>query len=252
MNTTETIARINGVPLHAEDETLDAATLRQRACTELLRQAAQRTGLLAVGDAPVLDGVISDAASAAIERLLDQQLALEEPSEDACRRHYAAHPTAFTQGERAMLRHVLFAVTEGVDVNALRSRAEALLVELRCADPESAAFAEAAAKFSNCPSGQSGGELGTLTREDCAPEFAREVFGNDAIGILPRLVHSRFGFHVIEVRSREAAPLPPFETVRATVAHTLRQQAWINALRHYLQTLADEAEIVGVDLNSED
>ena len=37
------------------------------------------------------DGVISEAASRAIEALLERALQLPEPSEDACRRHYAAH-----------------------------------------------------------------------------------------------------------------------------------------------------------------
>ena len=44
---TATAAHVNGTPLHAPGEQLDQDTLRQRACTELLRQAAQRAGLLA-------------------------------------------------------------------------------------------------------------------------------------------------------------------------------------------------------------
>ena len=47
------IARVNGVPLHDDGETLDDASLRQRASTELLRQAAERAGIQAdsTGDA---------------------------------------------------------------------------------------------------------------------------------------------------------------------------------------------------------
>jgi hypothetical protein len=37
----------------------------------------------------------------------------------------------------------------------------------------------------------------------CAPEFAREIFGKPEVGVLPRLVHSRFGLHVVEVLARE-------------------------------------------------
>ena len=64
------VARINGVPLHAPDAVPAAEDLRQRACTELLRQAAQSAGLLEAGDAPTPDGVTSEAAAAAIEALL--------------------------------------------------------------------------------------------------------------------------------------------------------------------------------------
>ena len=88
------VARINGVALNAPGETLSPEALRQRACTELLRQAAQCAGLLDASDAAFTDGVTSEAASAAIEALLEQNLNVPEPSEEACRRYYAAHQCA--------------------------------------------------------------------------------------------------------------------------------------------------------------
>ena len=245
-------ARVNGVPLHAPGEHLPPEALRQRACTELLRQQAQREGLLPAADLPGTDGATSAEAAQAIERLLDQALQVPDPSEEACRRYHAAHPTLQGQGERLRLRHVLFAVTPGVDVKLLRQRAEALLIELRCADDGGMRFADAARQWSNCPSGQEGGELGWLAREDCAPEFAREVFGSAEVGVLARLVHSRFGLHVVEVCEREAGRPLAFEAVRASVALLLRQQAWVNALRQYLQLLAGAAEVEGVQLDAAD
>ncbi len=65
------VARINGVALHAAGAQPPGDMLRQRACTELLRQQAQRQGLLAEDDAPGLDGATSAAAAQAIERLLE-------------------------------------------------------------------------------------------------------------------------------------------------------------------------------------
>ena len=115
-------AHVNGHALHAVGATLPAAELRQRACTELLRQAAQREGLLDPHDAPATDGAISEAAAAAIEALLERALSIPEPSDEACRRHHAAHAASFASGERARVRHILFAVTPGVDVVALRRR----------------------------------------------------------------------------------------------------------------------------------
>lgn len=237
------VARVNGVPLHDAGERLDETSLRQRACAELLRQAAQAAG--------------DDDASAgdAIERLLERDLQVPEPSEAACRRHFDAHPARWGRGDRLRLRHVLFAVTAGVDVAALRRRAEALLLELRCAEPGSGDFAAAARRASNCPSGADGGELGWLTRDECAAEFAREVFDGEAapgLGVLPRLVHSRHGLHVVEVLEREAGQPPAFESVRAAVAQSLRQQAWVNALRQYLQLLAGQAVLEGVRLDAAD
>ena len=246
------VARINGVALHAAGAQPPGDMLRQRACTELLRQQAQRQRLLAEDDAPGLDGATSAAAAQAIERLLEQALQVPEPSEAACRRYHAAHPGFGSQGERAHLRHVLFAVTPGVDVSLLRQRAERLLLELRCADDGGPRFAEAAGEWSNCPSGAQGGDLGWLTPEDCAPEFAREVFGSQEVGVLARLVHSRFGLHVVQVCARKPAQPQAFDQVQASIALVLRQQAWVNALRQYLQLLAGSAEVEGVQLDAAD
>ena len=248
-----TLARINGVVLHTAGDKLPPDELRQRACTELLRQAAQAAGLLDANDAPSADGVISEAASSAIDTLLEQNLNMPEPSEEACRRHYAAHAGTYHTGERVRVRHILFAVTPGVDVVALRKRAEPIFLDVRCHDDQAAdRFADAARKFSNCPSGAEGGDLGWLNTEDCAPEFARELFGHVEVGVLPRLVHSRFGLHVVEVLEREPGVAQPFESVRGAVAMSLRQQTFVTALRQYLRLLAGEATVEGVELDAAD
>jgi len=253
MQETLTLAAINGVPLQRADETLDDDTLRQRACTELLRQAAIGAGLLSPDDPAPRDGATSAAASAAIEVLLDRELKLPEPSDEACRRHHAAHAARYAVGERVLARHVLFAVMPGVDVVAMRQRAEACLLDLRCQAPGDAdRFAEVAAKTSNCPSGAEGGALGWLGADDCAPEFARELFGQSEVGVLPRLVHSRFGLHVVEVLAREPGRVPGFEALRPALVLALRQQAFVTALRQYLQLLAGQARVEGVALDAAD
>jgi len=243
-------ASINGVIIARPEEALDAPTLRQRGCAELLRQAAIEAGLLASADVPANDGVQSEAASAAIEALLEQALDVPEPSLEACRRYHAAQQATYTTGERVDVRHILFAVTPGVDLNALRQQAEATLLAVRCHGDkdEEDAFAKAARTLSNCPSGADGGQLGWLTTSDCAPEFAKELFGNKEVGVLPRLVHSRFGLHVVEVLGRQPGAAQAFESVQGAVRMALKQQSFVTALRQYLLVLAGAAEIVGVDL----
>lgn len=246
------MACINGVAIQTASDTADTDTLRQRAYSELLRQAAIARGLLASDDAPALDGVLSEAASSAIETLLEQELDVPEPSESACLRYHAANQATYTTGERVDVRHILFAVTPGVDLNALRKQAEATLLNVRCHDDQALedAFAKAARTLSNCPSGAEGGQLGWLTTADCAPEFAKELFGNKEIGVLPRLVHSRFGLHVVEVLAREAGIAQPFESVHGAVAMRLKQQTYVTALRQYLSLLSAQAQVQGIDLES--
>ena len=248
------LARINGIALHSVDETLHADELRQRACSELLRQAAMAQSLLSADDLPSADGVLSEAASRAIEILLEQNLLIPEPSDDACQRHYSAHQASYATGERADVRHILFAVTEGVDVTLLRNRAETCLLNVRCFDGQSQddLFAKDAKNLSNCPSGAEGGQLGWLIQSDCAPEFAKEIIGSKEIGVLPRLVHSRFGLHVVEILAREPGKNQPLQSVRGAVAMALRQKTYVTALRQYLSLLAGHAVLEGIDLYAAD
>jgi peptidyl-prolyl cis-trans isomerase C len=247
-------ARVNGVALNTGDDVLSGDDLRQRAYSELLRQAAVARGLLSDSDVPSADGVLSEEASGAIEKLLEQSLVIPEPSDEVCQRHHAANRATYSTGERINVRHILFAVTQGVDVVALRNRAETTLLDVRCHDGSRAdeAFAKAAGTLSNCPSGAQGGSLGWITAADCAPEFARELFGQAEVGVLPRLVHSRFGLHVVEVLEREPGVEQQFEAVRGAVAMSLRQKAYVTALRQFLSVLAGDAVIEGVDIEAAD
>jgi len=251
MTSTNALPHVNGVLLASPAEQLDADALRQRACSELLRQAAIDAGLLDASDPEPTEGALSEAASAAIEALIEREIVPPEPSDEACRRHHAANVQRYAVGERVQARHVLFAVTPGLDVAALRQRAEACLLDLRCQLTDAPdRFAQVAADTSNCPTGQQGGDLGWLTSGDCAPEFARELFGLPEVGVLPRLVHSRFGLHVVEVLAREPGTVPAYETVRSAVAQALRQQAFTTALRQYLLWLAGQARVEGVDIEA--
>ncbi|NQY21467.1 MAG: peptidylprolyl isomerase [Campylobacteraceae bacterium] len=62
-------------------------------------------------------------------------------------------------------------------------------------------FDSAAAEFSSCPSGQSGGDLGTFTPGQMVPEFDTVVF-NEEVNVVHGPVKTDFGYHLIEITSR--------------------------------------------------
>ncbi len=210
------------------------------AVRELLRQRGVALGLIGADTS-------GTALEDGIEALLDREVMTPGPKEDECRRFYSQHQAEFIAGELVFARHILFGVTPGVPIGPLRSRAEQTLAELK-RQPER--FAERARELSNCPSGQHGGNLGQLSRGDCAPEFEKAIFGSTTTGMLPRLVTTRYGFHIVAVDKRVAGQLVPFEAVREKIAARLADEVGRKALEQYVELLAGNADVRGVDLNA--
>ena len=78
--------------------------------------------------------------------------------------------------------------------------------EPKCADIKAkiaagANFADMAKQHSKCPSGKSGGALGTFSPGQMVPEFDRVVF-NEAVGVVHGPIKTQFGYHLVEITSR--------------------------------------------------
>ena len=68
---------------------------------------------------------------------------------------------------------------------------------------DGADFAEIAAAHSQCPSGKQGGDLGTFSPGQMVREFDTVVF-NEAVGEVHGPVETQFGYHLIEITSRDS------------------------------------------------
>jgi peptidyl-prolyl cis-trans isomerase C len=63
-------------------------------------------------------------------------------------------------------------------------------------------FASMAKAHSSCPSGQKGGDLGRFGPGQMVREFDQVVF-NDEVGKVHGPLQTQFGFHLIEITSRD-------------------------------------------------
>lgn len=63
-------------------------------------------------------------------------------------------------------------------------------------------FGELAKRHSQCPSGRQGGDLGEFSPGQMVPEFDKVVFSAE-VGTVQGPVKTDFGYHLIEVTSRE-------------------------------------------------
>lgn len=248
-------ARINGIALHEPGRRPDPAALREAAYAELLRQHAVTKGLLPHhpgATAPEL----AEAERKIIEAMVDGEVLTPQPTGEEGRRYHEAHKPQFTIGQALHLRHILFAVTPGVNVQALTVHAERALLELTHKSAHAERFAQLAAELSNCPSGAQGGDLGWIGPDDCAPELATELFhlkyAQTGTGVHPRLFHTRFGFHIIDVLERRSGRQPEYEEVRERITDLLTMQSRAKALHQFMTLLVGEALVEGVELEGAD
>ncbi|WP_374627021.1 peptidylprolyl isomerase [Pandoraea sp.] len=243
--------RVNGIVIDARcvadeiDQHRDAAdpeAAAQHALVrrELLRQRARDLRLFAEAD-------VSNASDDAIvDALFRRDVEVRCPTEAECRAYFHEHAGQFRVGDRVQASHILFAMSAGVPLSTTLARAQSAL-DAVLAEP--ASFESVAQTMSDCPSGRAGGSLGMLARGSGAPEFELVLFSGDRLGVLPRLVNTRYGFHVVRIERRVKGRMPPFERVAERIAAQLYEQARVRALRHYVALLAGAAEIRGANDN---
>ena len=66
---------------------------------------------------------------------------------------------------------------------------------------EGADFADMAREHSSCPSGKSGGDLGSFRPGQMVKEFDVVVF-SEQVGMVHGPIQTQFGYHLIEITSR--------------------------------------------------
>ena len=170
-----------------------------------------------------------------IERLLEREVADAEPADADCRRYYQQNPRRFTAGELVDASHILFAVTPRVPPERLRAKAAEVHA---AASREPQRFAQLAGEYSNCPSAAQGGSLGQVGRGDTVPEFEQALLEGERLGVLPELVTTRYGFHVVLIARRIPGRVLPYEEARDEVAAFLRRRGTERAIGEYVRRLA--------------
>ncbi len=182
---------------------------------------------------------------ALIERLIEREVITPAPLEQECERYYRNNSHRFLRGTIVEVGHILFQVTSALAMDALRAKAEAILEELLLHPEQFEAFARA---YSNCPSGEQGGNLGQLSQGQTVPEFERAIFSLKSGQVANRLIETRFGLHIVRVQRRFNGQKAPFELVRERIAAYLTERARERAIKQYLNLLIDQSDIQGTEM----
>jgi peptidyl-prolyl cis-trans isomerase D len=131
-------------------------------------------------------------------------------------RYYNDNIEMFSTPEQVRASHILFK-TEGKDEAAVKAAAEKVLAEAK----GGADFAELAKKHSEDESNAKlGGDLDYFSRGRMVPEFEDAAFGAQP-GLIPDLVKTGYGFHIIKVVDKKAGSVRTFDEVKAQIREQL-------------------------------
>ncbi|HET7413385.1 MAG TPA: peptidylprolyl isomerase [Pararhizobium sp.] len=224
-------------PAKAWEESARALVIRQL----LIAEAAKR----GITDRDPEPGEEPDEA--AIRRLLETELHLPEPRQEELERWYGRNQERLRLPDLWRVQHILIAADpkNPAAKQRARARAEDLLAEV-LAEPDH--LGPLARRFSDCPSREQDGDLGTIERGSTVPEFENQLRTLEVGEVCPHVVESRYGMHVIRITAHEAGRVPPFEAVRPRVAEFLQEASWRQAVQGYIAALAAKARIQGIDL----
>ncbi|MDX1538885.1 peptidylprolyl isomerase [Arsukibacterium sp.] len=207
---------------------------------ELLRQRAKALGL----------SVKSEANTASDDNFLDAlitaEVAIPTASQEECEQYYRLNPQRFQSSPLLEASHILLAAAPEDDKARVEAKilAEQLISQLQQGEP----LAALAQHYSVCPSKETGGSLGQISRGQTVPEFERQLFTAEP-GLVRQPVESRYGYHVVHIARKVPGKLLPFRAVQQKIAEYLNEKVRRKAVAQYIHTLIVDAEIDGFDFN---
>ncbi|MBQ0833033.1 peptidylprolyl isomerase [Marinobacter sp.] len=186
----------------------------------------------------------------AIARVLELELNVPDPSDEDCERFHASNPGRFRSPTLMAVSHILLAAAP--DDVPERMRQEEIGRQLLSSLVEGRAqFAPLAKQYSACESRHQGGSLGQISKGQTVEEFERPVLTLKE-GLNPELIESRYGWHIVRVDQRIDGEQLPYEHVKPKIRQYLSESVTRRACRQYLQVLAAERGVQGVDLELPD
>ncbi|SHM64318.1 peptidyl-prolyl cis-trans isomerase D [Duganella sacchari] len=138
--------------------------------------------------------------------------------------YYEKNKAQFTTGEVRRASHILVTLKKGAsaaETTAAKTKAEAILAEVRKAPADFAKIAKA--KSEDQGSAEQGGDLGVIEKGMLVAPVENGI-NKLKQGEISDLVQSEFGFHILTVTELKPAVVKPFESVKADVTDMLKKQ----------------------------
>lgn len=194
---------------------------------ELLLQEAERRK---IGERPEIVEKAKDfRRRLLLEALLEEEIGAKVMvDEKEAEGYYKAHPEEF-RADRVRAKHILVGSEE---------EAKKVLERLK-----KEKFEDLARELSlDKASGQKGGDLDYFGRGQMVPEFEKAAFALK-VGETSGIVKSPFGYHIIRLVDRKAAPPPTFEEVKEPLKRRLLSEKQRKRFEEWLTSLQAGAKV---------
>ncbi|CAM5224977.1 peptidylprolyl isomerase [Alishewanella longhuensis] len=130
---------------------------------ELLRQRAKALGLT------VKSELNRASDEDFLDALINRELTIPTAGDEECQQYYKLNPQRFASSPLLGVSHILLAAAPEDDKARVEAKALSEQLILKLQDGES--LADLAKHYSACPSKETGGSLGQISRGQTVPEF---------------------------------------------------------------------------------
>jgi parvulin-like peptidyl-prolyl isomerase len=159
-----------------------------------------------------------------------------EPTEAEIAEYYEQNKERFASGEQIHVAHIVKYVNWQTD----EATAHETITQAHNEIAGGAAFEAVVNKYTDC--GDTGGDLGYVTRGQLVEEFEDVVF-NLSPGQVSDVFRTRFGFHIAKLYDRRPPAVPPLKEVKDQLVEQVTEQKREHALGEYLDTLRNKATV---------
>lgn len=190
----------------------------------------------------IVAAVDSARESTIFDRYVRDVVASPIVTENEVRTFYTEHPDDFATPEKLHVRHIVIAVVSGGPAAKTKEvalqRIGTISAEIHAADAASARstsdpatlkrlriahFEDAAKKYSEDPSAQSGGDLGWITKGQTDADFEKAAWSANP-GMVTGVIQSKFGYHLIMLEDRQALGTEPYDAAKSGIREYLVTQ----------------------------
>ncbi|RLA19289.1 MAG: peptidylprolyl isomerase [Gammaproteobacteria bacterium] len=241
--------RVNGVLI---DEKLYAEELQYHQATTF-ESALQKAGQALVIRQLLVNEAGDDVAEdeeAAIQKVIEENSACSEPSEEDCCRYFENNSERFKTEVLLEVDHILLAAPKDdiEERSEAKAKASAIIEQLK---EDLSLFAALAEQHSICPSNKMGGSLGQIGKGQTVPEFEKQLVRLPE-GLAETPIESRYGFHVVRINRKVEGKQLEYPMVAEKIKHYLTQKASQLSIQAYIQTLVEKAKIEGIQIGFSD